>query len=262
MNEHSLRLSLAGLPIPTIRYFDQIGSTNDEALEWAEADARDGALVVADTQMNGRGRLGRKWVTEAGMGLAFSLILRPAPWEIERIGLLSPLGALAVSQALEMGYGLTPQIKWPNDVLLNGLKVCGILLEASWLGDRLQAVVIGIGINVMQKAVPPPETLLFPATSLEEATGQPVAREELLRLTLQALFDWRQRIASDQFLQAWGKRLAYLGEGVRVENGGGDALSGTVLGVDRIGNLRLRAATGEEIRVTAGDVHLRPAEDL
>ena len=258
MNEQSLHRSLAKLPIPAIRYFDQTGSTNDEALAWVERGARDGALVVANSQTNGRGRLGRKWVTQPGVSLAFSLVLRPAPWEVERLGLISPLGALAVSTAMEQGFGLHPQIKWPNDVLLGGLKVCGILLEASWLGQHLQAVVIGIGINVLKGAVPPPQELLFPATSLEDALGRPADREDLLRGTLQSLFEWRERLVSGAFLQAWENRLAYKDEWVRIEHAGGKDLEGRVIGLDPSGDLRLQAEGGEELRVTAGDVRLRP----
>lgn len=259
MNEQSLRRSLAKLPIPAIRYFDQTGSTNDEALTWVEHGVRDGALVVANSQTRGRGRLDRKWVTEPGVALAFSLVLRPSPWEVERLGLISPLGALAVSTAIEQGYGLKPQIKWPNDVLLDGLKVCGILLEASWLGERLQAVVIGIGINVLKGSVPPPEELLFAATSLEDTLGRPVEREDLLGGILQSLFEWRERLASMAFLRAWEDRLAYKGERVRIEHAGESDLEGRVIGLDPSGDLRLQTDLGEELRVTAGDVRLRPA---
>jgi BirA family transcriptional regulator, biotin operon repressor / biotin---[acetyl-CoA-carboxylase] ligase len=258
MNEVILRRCLANLPIPEVLYFDSIGSTNDEALRWVEEGARDGSLVTADMQTSGRGRLGRKWVTEPGVALAFSLILRPAPWEIERLGLLSPLGALAVSQALEDTFRIAPQIKWPNDVLLRGRKMCGILLEASWLGDQLQAVVIGIGVNVLKGAVPPADMLLFPATSLEDELARPVEREPLLAAFLKSFFLWREQIASLGFLQAWENRLAYIGEWVRVEHGADEPVVGQVLGIDPAGNLRLQTHEGDEVHVTAGDVRLRP----
>ncbi|MEN4100610.1 MAG: biotin--[acetyl-CoA-carboxylase] ligase, partial [Anaerolineaceae bacterium] len=118
---------LAGLPVSELRYFDSIGSTNDEALRWAEQGAPDAALVVADTQTAGRGRMDRRWVTRPGVALAFSLALRPTPVEASALGLFSPLGALAVAAALRENYGLLAEVKWPNDVLLERRKCCGIL---------------------------------------------------------------------------------------------------------------------------------------
>lgn len=262
MDENSLRRTLADLPATEIRYFDQVGSTNDAALAWAENGARDGSLVAANSQSAGRGRLGRRWVTEPEAALAFSLVLRPEPWEVERLGLFSPLGALAVSQALEDLTGLAPKIKWPNDVLVGGRKLCGILLEASWLGERLQAMVVGIGVNVLKGSVPPADTLLFPATSLEDVLSRTVEREQLLHAILSAFFDWRERIASLEFLKAWEDRLAFKGEWVRVENAvDGQSVAGQVLGIDPAGELRLRSASGEEITVNTGDVRLRPVDE-
>src|SRR5512133_1733408 len=110
MDVATLTSHLAGLPVPHIRSFQVIGSTNDEALAWAAAGAEDGCLVFADEQTQGRGRLNRHWITRPGAALAFSVILRPRPEEMDRVGFFSPLGALAISQALEMSLGLSPQI--------------------------------------------------------------------------------------------------------------------------------------------------------
>src|SRR4030042_1614769 len=103
----------------------------------AGSNRSDWTLVIADTQTAGRGRMNRKWVTEPGAGLAFTMIFRLKEFEKGHVNLFSPLAALAVAEALEEGYGLHPAIKWPNDVLLNGKKTCGILAETSWLGDVL-----------------------------------------------------------------------------------------------------------------------------
>lgn len=264
MDQQSLNDQLAGLPVPQIRYDDVVGSTNDVALAWLadSADAaQDGCLVIADRQENGRGRLGRRWVTRPGAGLAFSLIVRPSPHEVERLAGFSPLGAMAVSQALETA-GLAPQIKWPNDVLLNGRKTAGILVELSWTGEQLQGLVIGIGVNVSPESVPPAGELLFPATSVAEAAGRPVDRMQLLRDVLESLFAWRARLLSPEFLQAWEQRLAFRGEMVRVEETGRGSIIGQVAGIDSSGSLLLRAATGEITAVTVGDVHLRPLDPI
>src|SRR5512138_2140316 len=101
MDVHTLTSLLAGLPVPQTRYFDTIGSTNDEAIAWIQAGAQDGCLVVADQQTRGRGRMNRRWITRPAAALAFSVILQPTPEEVGRIGFFSPLGALAICQALE-----------------------------------------------------------------------------------------------------------------------------------------------------------------
>ncbi len=254
---HSL---LAGLPIPAVRYSDVTGSTNDEALQWIANGAQDGALIAADQQINGRGRFNRRWITRPGSALAFSLILIPTPEEQQYMTRFSPLGAVAVCQALEAKPGLRPQIKWPNDVLLNRRKAVGILVEAAAQGDGFIGVVLGIGINVAPESVPPDEEVMFPATSVEQAAGRPVDRWDLLRAVLQSIFDWRKQLASEAFRQAWEERLAFRGEWVMVREaaGAGNPITGEVMGLDTDGNLLLRTTKGEIVPVQVGDVHLRP----
>lgn len=260
MNQEQLRAALVNVPVPEIRFFESIGSTNDEALRWAEDGAPDGALVMADQQTQGRGRLDRRWITRPGAALAFSLVLRPTLPESRFLQLFSPLGAVALSEALVVQYDLEPHIKWPNDVLLNRRKTAGILAEASWLGDVPQAVVLGIGVNVAPSAVPPDDEVLFPATCVEQAYGRPADRLELLAALLRSLFEWRPRLLTPQFLSGWEARLAFLGEPVRVEQDGREPLAGRVAGVDGDGNLLLRTADQQILTVAVGDVHLRPAE--
>jgi len=261
MLEESLRTKLADLPIPEIHFFETIGSTNDEALAWSETGAADGCLVVADTQTKGRGRLDRQWITRPGAGLAFSLILRPKPEESSHLFLFSPLGGLALCQALTKGWGLTAQIKWPNDVLLDRQKVAGILVELSWSGEIPQSIILGIGVNVAPEAVPAPAEVMFPATSVEQAYGRPVDRFDLLHDLLEALFEWRINLTSARFFKAWEDCLAFRGDWVRVDQSGQAPITGQILGIKENGNLRLLTMTGQEINVNAGDVHLRPAED-
>jgi len=252
-----IRQSLADLPITEIRYFDTIGSTNDEALTWAEAGAPDGALVIADQQTKGRGRLGRPWVTNPGAALAFSIILRPTEEEISHLVLFSPLAGLAVCLSLQ-NLHLSAEIKWPNDVLLARRKTCGILAESAWQGEKLQAVVIGIGINVAPSSVPPAAEVLFPATCVEEHLEEPVDRIELLRSALKSFFEWRPHVGSAGFIQAWESRLAFKGEMVSLKNSGGQGFSGILAGVDALGNLRIQLEDGTQKLVSVGDVHLRP----
>jgi BirA family transcriptional regulator, biotin operon repressor / biotin---[acetyl-CoA-carboxylase] ligase len=261
MDTNSVIDRLAGLPVPEVRYFDSIGSTNNEALQWAEKGAPDGALVVADTQTAGRGRMDRRWVTHAGAALAFSLILRPSVAETEALGLFSPLGALGVASALAENYGLPAQVKWPNDVLLHRRKVCGILVEAVWVGSAVQNVVTGIGVNVASEAVPPDNQVIYPATSVEDALGRPVDRLELLRKILEQVFAWRTRLGSPEFMQAWETHLAFKGEWVEVQPPGQDRLVGKLIGLSPTGDLRLLSPAGAVITAAAGDLRLRPIND-
>ncbi|GAP07265.1 MAG TPA: biotin--[acetyl-CoA-carboxylase] ligase [Anaerolinea thermolimosa] len=257
MNALLIQALTQKLGLPPAVFLEETTSTNDEALRLAEAGAPDETLVVADYQTRGRGRMGRSWITRKGSALAFSLVLRPRSREEERLELFSPLGALSVASALE-DLGLQPQVKWPNDVLLNRRKVCGILVEASWTGERLTALVVGIGVNVAPSAVPPDEWLIYPATSVEEITGHPVDRMAVLEAILLAFRRWRHELGSDHFMKAWQERLAFLEEEVVVQPPGQSSLRGRLLGVDGEGNLRLQLAGGEEIKLAAGDINLRP----
>lgn len=258
MDEQALRSGLAGLPLPIIQYFDNLPSTNDLALSWADRGAPDGSLVVADSQSAGRGRLNRRWVTNPGAGLAFSLVLRPSPGEIDHLALFSPLAGLAVSLAVEKLFGLRPIIKWPNDVLLSRKKVAGILAEATWVGQSANGVILGIGINVAPSSVPPAHELIFPAISVEQEIGHAVDRIQLLRSVLEELLAWRPGLGSPEFFQAWEDHLAFRSEWVEVSQSGNAVILGQVSRIDRDGNLILLDASGKEISVTAGDLHLRP----
>jgi BirA family transcriptional regulator, biotin operon repressor / biotin---[acetyl-CoA-carboxylase] ligase len=271
VHQETVTAYLAGLAIPATRWYDSIGSTNDIAMEWCASGAPEGSLVIADTQTSGRGRLGRKWITEPGSALAFSLICKPSASEMDHLVLFSPLGALAICQALERDWGLHPLIKWPNDVLLDGRKVSGILVEAAWFGETLQGIVVGIGVNVAPSSVPPDQRVFFPATSVEQAVGHALDRFTLLRSILQAILEWRTQMHGERFFQEWEKRLAFRGQWVRLDidaqkandveaqpKDEDESVSGVLTGIDPSGNLLLRLASGEMRSISVGDVHLRP----
>jgi BirA family biotin operon repressor/biotin-[acetyl-CoA-carboxylase] ligase len=243
---------------PAVRHFTSLGSTMDEALAWADAGAADGALVIADEQTEGRGRLGRKWITQPGAALAFTLILKPSVSEQEHLALFSPLAGLAVALAAE-SLGLAPQIKWPNDVLLGRKKICGILSEANWFGTSLQNVLIGIGINLQTGAVPPPDLVMFPAGCLEEFSNHPIDQVAFLANVIDNLFKWRQRLGTPEFMQAWQCRLAFMNEGVQIDQPGQPPVVGRVLGLAPNGDLKIMTAEGQMLEIAAGDVRLRPA---
>jgi BirA family transcriptional regulator, biotin operon repressor / biotin---[acetyl-CoA-carboxylase] ligase len=268
MNQNELKKALSKLPLGDVRYFDSIGSTNTEALAWATSGAKDLSLVIADAQTAGRGRLDRKWFTPKGTALAFSLILRPTAAEKPYLTRIVGLAALAVADALRT-RGLSTQIKWPNDVLLNGRKVAGILIESVWSGDEVDCLVIGIGVNILNGAVPSAELLQFPATSLEESLGPAVEREKILHDILAGIIALHPHIGTDSFIASWEKALAFRGEQVQVEasaddrregrsEGNGSSITGKLLGLEPDGSLRLSSEGGKPITVHFGDVRLRP----
>ena len=259
MDQNELKKILSSLPLGDILYFDSIGSTNNEALAWATSGAKDMSLVIADEQTAGRGRLDRKWFTPKGTALALSLILRPTADEKPHLTRIVGLAALAIADSLRTRR-LVAQIKWPNDVLLNGRKVAGILVESVWSGEEIDCLVVGIGVNVLKGAVPSDELLLFPATSLEEALGPAVEREKVLHDILAGIIALRPHIGSESFISSWEKVLAFRGEEVQVEQGDGSLLTGKLLGLEPDGSLKLSDGQGSSITVRFGDVRLRPGK--
>lgn len=220
MDEKTLSALLSGLKLGNVRYAPSLGSTNAVAGEWLANGAPDLALVAAGEQTAGRGQSGRAWQSPAGSSLAFSIILRSGLHDdAARLPRLTALGALAVCTALE-NRNLTAQIKWPNDVLLAGCKVAGILAEAVWTGSHLDGVVLGIGVNVHPDAVTQARArervLRYPAISVEEAAGQPIDRWDLLVDIVKSLLQWREKLNLPAFLHAWEQALAFRGEPIQV----------------------------------------------
>ncbi len=260
MNENSLKKALSKINLGALRYFDSIGSTNDEALAWAADDAKDLSIVIADEQTEGRGRLNRKWFTPKGSALAFSLILRPSARFAQRAHLSRTVGLAALSIAESCsGLGLVPRIKWPNDILLNRKKTAGILIETVWSGADMDSIVIGVGVNIYKTSVPPAEALQFPATSIEDELGrQPPEREEFLTDILNAFISWREHVGTEKLIDAWEEMLAFRGEQVQAQAGGEIPVIGELLGLESDGSLRIRNAEDKSIIIRFGDVSLRP----
>ncbi len=261
MNTENLQAILQPVGVSAVRYFESIGSTNDEALQWAGQGAPDFALVTADTQSSGRGRMGRKWVSTAGACLAFSLVLRPTPPETNCITLFSPLGSLAIQRVLQNNYRLPCEVKWPNDVLIYRKKVAGILVEIDWNGASPEGIIQGIGVNISQAAVPPASDLLFPATSLEDELGYRPDRWEFLRQVLAQIKALRPLLPTGALIKEWEKHLAFAGERVRVESTVQPPQIGRLIGLGQDGSLLLQSDQEEIISIAAGDVHahhLRP----
>jgi BirA family transcriptional regulator, biotin operon repressor / biotin---[acetyl-CoA-carboxylase] ligase len=238
------------------------GSTNADLLARAADSEPEGAVLAAEQQDAGRGRMGRSWVAPPRAALTFSMLLRPRDVPPARRGWLSLLAGVAAASSVRAVAGVDATLKWPNDVLVRGAKLGGILAEAAG-----QAVVVGIGLNVSTgpDELPPPGPGALAATSLRLSGSDRLDREALLA-DLLAGFERRYRAwcqvlgdAERSGLHAEYTRLsATLGRRVRVERPGGQHLTGLATGVDPDGRLLVREPPAAELAVAAGDVvHLR-----
>jgi BirA family biotin operon repressor/biotin-[acetyl-CoA-carboxylase] ligase len=259
MDQNTLQQLLSGLPLGAVRYLEETASTNDDALHWLEQGAPDASLVYAGKQTHGRGRFERTWYNTPEASLAFSIIFHAGEMNPEAVSLLAPFAGLAVCKALEASLHLSPRIKWPNDVLLDGKKVAGILSEAVWEGSACKGVVVGVGVNVALESVPPWTALAFPAGSIQEAAGRTADRWELLHAVIAEMLISRPMIGSSIFFREWEERLAFRGERVDVFAPAGIKISGRLIGISPAGSLRIRLDDGTTRDVEAGDLSLRPA---
>lgn len=242
-------------------YLDSTHSTNAVLARLAAQGAPEGAVVVAERQEAGRGRMTRGWFSPPDSGLYFSILLRPVT-EVARATSLPLVIGLAVADALAPHLPVgEPRVKWPNDIMIGERKVCGILCELHAEMDGIQHIVAGIGINVNLEAGALPYVLRPIATSLKMATGVAVHRAELLAALLGHLerdyAAWQQQGLAP-FLDRLRDRDALLGGTITVERAD-DTLSGTADGVNPDGALRLRLADGRIESVYSGDAHIRRA---
>ncbi|HEY1651016.1 MAG TPA: biotin--[acetyl-CoA-carboxylase] ligase [Acidimicrobiales bacterium] len=241
-----------------IRRFAEIDSTNTYVRDQARQGAAEGLVAVAEHQTAGRGRLDRRWESPPGANLLASVLLRPAcpPGDLH---LCTGAVALAAADACGTVAGVEPVLKWPNDLLVGGAKLAGVLAEADFAGSLLDAVVVGIGINV---AWPGPEEA--GGTCLDDAggSGQPVDRAELLDRMLEGLSARRPLLDDEagrrRLADEVRRRCATLGQRVRVGLPG-EELTGVASAIDDAGHLVIETASGPRL-VSAGDVvHLRPS---
>lgn len=258
MDYESIKNALAGLPLSRIFYYPETDSTNQQAIENLQEGMHGNELFIADRQTAGRGRLGRKWHTETGASLAFSIVLHPEVKEKAKMSLFSLLGALAVAEAAENVCKSPVEVKWPNDVLLNGKKTCGILAETAWHGNKLAGLILGIGINLLPSSIPPEQDLNFPATCVQDHSDQPINRLNFLRSVLANLFNLRNSLTKDAFIQRYKDYLAYKNKEVMLGTIGQEKFKGKLTGIGSDGHLQLRMPNGQIKSFPIGDLRLRP----
>jgi len=251
------RLSPALVVGRDIQVFQETTSTNDVMEKLARDGVAEGAVVFAETQTRGRGRLGRTWLSPLGKGLWFSVLLRPSlcPQETTR---LTVAAATALSRAIARQTSLVPEIKWPNDLLIRGRKVAGILTELRAEVDQVKYVILGIGVDVNQQAEDFPRELKAIATSLRKEAGQPFRRADLAAAMLEELDRDYARVCRGDFdgiAQEWEERCTTLGHQIGIRMG--DRITyGRAEALDTDGALLVRTQHGHLERITGGDVTL------
>ncbi|RPI32190.1 MAG: biotin--[acetyl-CoA-carboxylase] ligase [Actinomycetota bacterium] len=241
----------------SFRYYDEIESTNVEAKELARAGAPEGTVVIAELQLAGRGRLGRRWTSPAGKGLLFSVILRPT-LPMSRAHMLTIVAAVAAARGIETQTDAAVRIKWPNDLFVGDRKAGGILLEVAGEQDVVEWVIVGIGINVNTEYAELPVDLRRTAISLKMATGDPVDRSELLArilLALETAYKEAQKHGFDRALSEFRQRDYLLKRSVSVQTREGSVI-GEATGIDNQGALLVQLPHRHVRRFHSGDVTL------
>lgn len=254
-NQESLKQNLAGQWIGhQLHYYEEIGSTNDEAFRLGMAGAPEGTVLIANSQSAGKGRMQRVWHSPAGANIYTSIILRP-PFETVRAPQISIAAGVAVAETLNPCCQDRAQLKWPNDVLIDGKKVCGILAQMKMTGAVIDFVVVGIGINVNLSYEQFPDDIQQIATSLAIEAGHDISRLALIIRLYENLAKWYKNLVNCGFetvRKAWLGRTPMIGQIVQVMFRE-EAVRGKAMGLDEDGSLILLTDKNETFRVSAGD---------
>lgn len=250
-----LLLKLKGGFVKDIHYRAEVDSTNDLAMRMAGSGAPGGTVVLADSQRSGRGRLGRKWQSPAGVNVYMSVVLRPKLPLVD-ITLLTLAGAVATARGIRDATGLEAGIKWPNDVMASGRKLGGILLQTRAEPDRIAFAVVGIGINVNMALTALPRSIRPLSTSVLKETGIKHRRTPIVAAVLNelgALLKGLRRNGRAPLLEAWRELSLTLGRRVSVRDGD-RTITGTALDIDETGRLLVKTRGGKIVSISSGDL--------
>ncbi len=240
-----------------VQVFRETASTNELVERLARDGVAEGAVVIAEEQSQGRGRLGRTWVSPAGQSILMSVLLRPnlGPQEVTQLTIMA---ATAITRAIQRVSGVRAAIKWPNDVVMGRLKLAGVLTEMNAEPERVRHVVLGMGLNVNQERDDFPPELRDQSSSVRLQAGQPCSRASLAVALLEELDRDYSRVLEGRFMEVateWKALCSTLGQTVRVQMEGA-ALVGCAEAIDDAGALLLRTADGKLRRIVGGDVTL------
>lgn len=241
-------------------YFQETDSTNKQARILAAQGYPEGTVVVAETQTSGRGRRGRTWYSPQSQGIYMSLILRPV-LPLNEISRISIITAVAIAETLQTELSLQPQIKWPNDILINGRKIAGILSEAVTDMDGVEYIVVGIGLNINNPLEDFPDDLRTPPTSILAESKRPCSRAKLLQTLLLTFEQHYHTLLAGQFgpaLEQARTLSMILGQEVRLETVNG-FIVGQAFDIDDNGYLLVRDQQGEIHPVLSGEISVFPS---
>ncbi|MCF6266804.1 MAG: biotin--[acetyl-CoA-carboxylase] ligase [Desulfuromusa sp.] len=250
--ERGLNCQLIGRSVIS---FPETDSTNVRARRLAEEGAIEGTVVVADRQSAGRGRLGRRWESPPGVNLYCSILLRPQI-PVQQAPQLTFLTAVAVAETLQELCQFSAEVKWPNDILINGAKISGLLNEMNAETEQIHFVILGVGVNLNMTESQFPDGLNYPATSVFMETGQPIDRLNFLQFFLQRLDLYYSEFLQEGFTpirHRWESLCHIMNKQVEVDRGN-RCLRGTVVGLEADGALRLQQQDGQIEKILAGDV--------
>lgn len=242
----------------SILRYDSVCSTNDVARELAASGAAEGVCVIAREQTAGRGRQGRLWSSPPGEGLYLSLILRPQIKAADST-IITLAAAVGVAETFKLDFDVSTDIKWPNDVLVSGRKICGILVESAIQNEHLQYAVVGIGVNIAQGSFP--DELGSSATSLLLETQRRIEPQDFAQPMLRRLERWYRIVVThpDQVIERWQELSSYArGCLVDVKSPEG-TIQGITRGLTPAGALMLEMNSGEIREIVSGEVSLRAA---
>lgn len=251
INQQILDQLHSDLNLGRVFYTSQISSTNQLAAEWLQADCPNLSLIVADEQTQGKGRSGRKWYTNPGSALAFTLVITNLELPIF---LYNGLAAVAIAQALSHFTQDTIQIKWPNDILIVGRKVCGVLTESHWSGDHLLGIIIGIGINIFEESLKFEDNLPFPPTFLQQHTSRPLTRIAVLKQVLENLLAFHNSELTENLLNKWNQHLAYQNMQIRALRSEEESITGLLIGVSPKGQLKIQLPDSSIVEYNANEI--------
>lgn len=261
-NEELLKKKLTGKFFGhRLYYYPETGSTNDEAYRLGMAGAQEGTVVIAECQTKGKGRLARSWHSPAGSNIYTSVIMRPhlTPVAAPQISLVA---GVAVAETLNNYCPGKVQLKWPNDVLVNGKKICGILAQMKTAGENVDFVVVGIGINVNIGENHFPEEIREIATSVSSETGRKISREDLIISLYENLAKWYKKLLQNGFAavkEKWLGLAPMIGQDVQVMFLN-EKVSGKALDLDDDGALIVLTAKNEKLKISAGDATILKKE--
>jgi BirA family biotin operon repressor/biotin-[acetyl-CoA-carboxylase] ligase len=236
----------------------QVSSTNEVAFRLALNGAEEGEVILAESQTKGKGRMGRPWESPAGLNIYLSIILRPRILP-SKTPLITLMAAVACAEAIDVVAGLLPAIKWPNDLLIARKKLGGILTEADMELDRINFVVVGIGINVNMTHSSFPPSIRDTATSIRELLGREISRIALIQAVLRQIEQWYERLRQGrggEITKRWKELSLVKGQAIEVTSLG-KVVRGTALDIDEDGALLVQTDNTKIKRVVAGDVTLK-----